>query len=136
MRRLDARPTVLSQEFWDSAREHRLMVPRCNTTGTYFFPPERCVPGTTSTDWSYAPSSGLGTVVTFTVVHRPQSADFDNPYLLAVVAVDEGWNYLTNLVGCDPADVHIGMRVQVNFIDIENATLPAFTPTSKTEPSS
>lgn len=130
MRTLHAQPTELSQEFWAAAREHRLMVPRCNRTGTYFFPPERCVPGTASTDWSYAPSSGRGTVITFSVVHRPPSAEFDNPYVLAVVTVEEGWRYLTNIVGCDPADVHIGMPVEVRFVDIANATLPAFAPTT------
>ena len=48
--------------------------------------------------------------------------------MLAVVAVDEGWNYLTNIVGCDPDDVHIGMAVEVDFEEIENATLPVFRP--------
>lgn len=93
-----------------------------------FFPPERCVPGTDSTDWSYVESSGLGTVTTFTVVHRPPTADFAAPYVLGVIEVDEGWSYLTNIVGCSPEAVKIGMPVRVTFEDIEDAALPVFTP--------
>ncbi|GAB92271.1 Zn-ribbon domain-containing OB-fold protein [Gordonia rhizosphera] len=128
MRRLGITPSVISAEFWKAADEHRLVVPRCNRTGTHFFPPERCVPGTLSTDWSYVESSGMGTVTTFTVVHRAPAADFDVPYVLAVVAVDEGWNYLTNIVGCDPDAVSIGMRVTVTYERIDDVTLPAFKP--------
>jgi uncharacterized OB-fold protein len=131
MRFQPAPPTALSEDFWTAAAQHRLVVPRCNRTGRYFFPPELCVPGTSSTDWSYVPSAGTGTVTTFSVVHRPPAAGFTVPYVLAVVAVDEGWNYLTNIVGCDPDDVYIGMTVEVAFEEIENATLPVFTPTAR-----
>jgi uncharacterized OB-fold protein len=130
MRRLAAPPTVLSAAFWQAATEHRFLVPRCNRTGRYFFPPERCVPGTDSTDWSYVESTGIGTVTTFTVVHRPPSADFDVPYVLAVVTLDEGWDYLTNIVDCDPQSVTIGMPVKVTYLDVEDASLPVFTPLS------
>lgn len=88
------------------------------------------MPGTSSTDWSYVPSNGTGTIKTFSVVHRSPSPDIEAPYVLAVVALDEGWNYLTNIVGCDPEDLEIGMPVTVTFLDIEEASLPVFTPTN------
>lgn len=128
MRGLAAPPTELSAPFWEAAREHRFVVPRCNRTGIYFFPPERCVPGTDSIDWSYVESSGTGTVATFTVVHRSPSPDIEAPFILAVVTLDEGWSLLTNVVDCDPADVAIGLSVRVTFLDVAEASLPVFTP--------
>lgn len=128
MRRLASEPSELSAPFWEAAREHRLIVPRCNATGRYFFPPERCVPGTASTDWDYADSAGHGAVYTYTVVYRPVSPDFDAPYIVGVVDLDEGWTMMTNIVDCRPEDVRVGMRVEVTFLDVEDATLPVFRP--------
>lgn len=77
------------------------------------------------------PSGGTGTILTFSVVHRSPSPDIEAPYVLAVVRLDEGWTYLTNIVGCDPAEVTIGMPVSVTFLDVEDASLPVFTPTNR-----
>ncbi|WP_059020174.1 Zn-ribbon domain-containing OB-fold protein [Mycobacterium sp. M26] len=128
MRRLATEPSELSAPFWAAAAEHRLVAPRCTSSGRYFFPPERCVPGTTSTDWEYAASSGVGTVYTFTVVTRPPSPDFEAPYVLAVVDLEEGWSMMTNIVDCDPDEVRVGMAVEVSFLEIEGGALPVFHP--------
>lgn len=119
----------LSKPFWEAAAQHRLVVPRCNQSGAYFFPPERLCPGTVCEDWSYTESVGTGTLASFSVVSRPPAPDFDAPYVLAVVDVDEGWTYMTNLVDCDPDQVAIGLRVQVRFHDCaDGSTLPMFAP--------
>lgn len=128
MRRIMTTPSDLTEPFWTAAVERRLVVPRDNDSGHYFFPPERCVPGTDSTDWQYVPSSGRGTVYTFSVVHRAPSPDFDAPYVLAVVDIEEGWSMLTNLVDCEPADVSVGMAVEVCYLEVENGVLPVFRP--------
>ncbi|WP_238391599.1 MULTISPECIES: OB-fold domain-containing protein [unclassified Mycolicibacterium] len=121
-------PSELTAPFWAAATEHRLVVPRSNTDGRYFFPPERCVPGTDSTDWQYVASSGHGKVYTFSVVYRAPSPDFEAPYVLAVVDLEEGWSMLTNVVDCHPEDVSVGMTVEVCFLDVENGVLPVFRP--------
>lgn len=130
MRRLMTEPSELTADFWKAAAEHRLVIPRCSRTGRCFFPPERCVPGTDSTDWSYAECSGRGTVYTFSVVHRPVSPDFEAPYVLAVVDLDEGAAMLTNIVDCPPDAVRVGMPVEVTFIDVDGGALPVFRPAS------
>ena len=51
------------------------------------------------------------------------------PYTVAVVELDEGPHLITNLVGCTPEDVRVGMPVEVTFEDIApEATLPRFKP--------
>jgi len=128
MRRMLTEPSELTADFWKAAAEHRLVVPRCNRTGRYFFPPERCVPGTDSIDWDYVESGGHGTIYTYSVVYRPMTADFEAPYVLAVVDLDEGPAMLTNLVDCEPEQVRIGLPVTVTFIDVEGGALPVFRP--------
>ena len=127
-RRFFTRPSELSEPFWKAAAEHRLVVPRANDGGSFFFPPERYVPGTTDTDWQYVESTGRGTVYTYSIVHRPMSPDFSAPYVLAVVDLDEGWHMMTNVVDCALEDLRVGLPVEVAFLDIDGGALPVFRP--------
>jgi uncharacterized OB-fold protein len=70
-------------------------------------------------------------VYSYSTVWRPQTPAFEVPYTVAVVAVDEGWHLVTNIVGCVPEQVHVGMRVRVNFVELRDpasTVLPAFAP--------
>ena len=61
---------------------------------------------------------------------RPQHPSFIVPYAAAIVDVDEGYQMLVQLVGCDVADaLEVGMRVAVEFHPSPTAsTLPYFRP--------
>ncbi len=128
MQRLMTEPSRMTAEFWKAAAEHRLVVPRCNRTGGYFFPPERCVPGSDSTDWRYVDSSGRGSVYTYSVVYRPASPEFEVPYILAVVDLEEGCAMLTNIIDCSAEKIRVGLPVQVTFLDVDGGSLPVFAP--------
>jgi hypothetical protein len=46
-----------------------------------------------------------------------------------VVQLEQGPRVVTNIVGCKPEDVKIGMKVQVTFEDVTDAVaLPKFKP--------
>ena len=70
----------------------------------------------------------MGTVVGFTVNEHPWSPAFPPPYALANVARDEdpSVHLTTNVVGCDPYDVHVGQRVTVRFEEHDDVWLPLF----------
>jgi uncharacterized OB-fold protein len=74
--------------------------------------------------------SGRGTVHSFAVLHHPRHPAFDYPVLVALVDLDEGVRIVSNLVGVDPADIAIGMPVQVEF-EARGAdqAVPVFRPT-------
>jgi hypothetical protein len=73
-------------------------------------------------------SGGVGEIYSWTVVHRPVTADFQPPYAPAIVTLDEGYQMLTNLVGVAPDELAIGMRVRVEFHAVDGGvTLPYFT---------
>jgi len=74
-------------------------------------------------------STGRGTVYSFTTVHRPQRPEFDVPYTVAIIELDEGFHMLTNLVDCAPEGIRIGMEVVVEFRRMsDEITLPMFKP--------
>jgi uncharacterized OB-fold protein len=122
-------PTPLSQPHWDGCREGKLRVQRCEHCRTHVFIPQPVCPRCLGTQLAWVDSSGLGTVYSYTVVHRPQRPEFAVPYVVAIVELDEGFHMLTNLVDCEPGDVEVGMPVVVRFQRMSDAiTLPFFAP--------
>jgi uncharacterized protein len=74
-------------------------------------------------------ASGRGKVLSFTVVRRPVSPAFaqEIPYIVALVTLEEGPQMMTNIVGCAPEDVTIGMPVEVIFEDwTDTISIPKF----------
>jgi len=120
-------PTELSRDFWYAAADHRLVVPRCEKCGEHFFPAERLCPACGSALWEYAECAGSGTVTACTVVYRAPSPDFEVPYVVAVVELDEGCPLLTNVVLEDPESATPGLPVRVVFLDqADGRALPVF----------
>ncbi|MFI6321996.1 Zn-ribbon domain-containing OB-fold protein [Nonomuraea sp. NPDC050556] len=56
-----------------------------------------------ATEFTWLEASGGGVVDSYTVVHRAPSADFETPYVIARVRLDEGPILLTRLVSADKA---------------------------------
>ena len=77
------------------------------------------------------------TVVGFTVNQHQWHPAFEPPYAIANVALaeDPTVHLTTNVVGCEPDEVHIGQEVQVRFEQAEDVWLPLFEPTGRTDPS-
>ena len=73
--------------------------------------------------------SGKGTVFSYTVVHRAPDPAFraDVPYVIAVVELEEGARLMSNVIGCPPAEVSIGMKVNAVYETVaENVGVPKF----------
>jgi uncharacterized OB-fold protein len=123
--------SVESKPFWDACREHKLLLPRCNQCGSYWFPASATCPKCLSTDWIWSKSSGRGKIYSFGVYHRVYHKGFeaDVPYVLAIVQIEEGPRLVTNVVNCKPEQVKCNMPVEVVFDDVtEDTTLYKFKP--------
>ncbi len=81
-----------------------------------------------STDLEWREPSGRGQVVTYTVVHQPPSPEFETPYVLAVVRLQEGPQMMTNIVDVTPEEVHVDLEVVVTFERRGEMSLPQFRP--------
>jgi hypothetical protein len=125
------RRTPETEEFWSATAEHKLLLRQCDDCGNVIWYPRTFCPdcGTFDTSWSEA--SGRGAVYAFTVVHRSNIDGYRQvvPYVVAYVELEEGPRIMTNIVGCEPKDVRIGMPVQVVFHDTgEGSALFRFEP--------
>ncbi len=125
-----------SRPQWDGFKRHEFLLFRCKKCGAWYWPKAFCrtcenEPFFGNLEWTKA--SGKGKVFAFNIHHIAFDPSFtdDLPYVYALVELDEGPLFGTNVVGCDPKDVYIGMPVEVTYEDItEEWTLPKFRPAS------
>ena len=123
--------TSSTEWFWTSGADGRLRIQACSVCATLVHPPVPICPACRSTAWEPRVVSGRGTVIGYTVNQHPWHPAFEPPYDIAVVALAEDpmVRLTTNIVGCDPADVHVGQDVVVRFEHHEDVWLPLFEPT-------
>ena len=128
-------PTIVGETkpYWDSCRQGRLIIQRCESCNEYQFYPRGICAHCWSGDISWVESSGKGTVWTYTVTYQNRTPGFaeEVPYVLAMVELDEGVKMFTNIVECNPRDVKIGMPVEVTFVRAtDQITIPYFKPSA------
>ncbi|HZP44133.1 MAG TPA: Zn-ribbon domain-containing OB-fold protein [Candidatus Binataceae bacterium] len=123
--------TFETRPYWEGCKRRELRIQRCAACGhNQFFPRLYCT-RCFSDRIEWIKASGRATVSTFTIVRRPVSPAFadDVPYVVALVKLDEGPTMMTNIVGCAPEQVAIGMAVRVTFEDwSEEIAIPKFEP--------
>ncbi len=108
-----------SREFWEAAREHRLIIKRCDACTRVFFPPRYLCPFCWSDKTSCVQSSGRGTVYSYTVMYRAPAPEFAAlaPYVVALIDLEEGPRMMANIVGPRALETAVDDRVAVCFED-------------------
>jgi uncharacterized OB-fold protein len=121
-------PTLLSKGFWEAARNHTLVVQRCDDCTAYRHYPQYLCPECRSSRWTWAPVSGRGRVYSFTVTHQPFGPYWATrvPFVVATIELAEGVRMMSDLPDEDTDDVVIDMPVEVFYDDLEGITLPRF----------
>lgn len=119
-----------SEEFFDAAREHRLLIQRCAACDQYQFYPRRVCVHCSSSDPGWAEASGRGVVHTFTIIHQQGMPGWrdETPYVAAIIQLAEGPRMTSVVVDVEPSSVEIGMPVEVTFVDEGTYVLPRFRP--------
>lgn len=124
-------PDQDTRPYWEAARRHELLIQRCRTCGQHYFYPRPYCPHCLSANTEWVRASGRGTVYSYTVNYRPSTPALADrvPYVVALIDLVEGPRMMSNIVGCDPAEVRIGMAVEVTFEDVtDEISLPVFRP--------
>jgi uncharacterized OB-fold protein len=111
----------VSQTYWAAAAEGRLLFQECPKCGNrQFYPRSMCTACGETPEWKEA--SGRGTVHTFTIIRQNWADPFRGlqPYVVAMVEMEEGPRMMTNLTDCDPDTVSIGMAVEAYVVKVED----------------
>lgn len=117
--------------FWDGLRRHEFLLFTCKHCGARYWPAaycRTCTPEPFYANMEWRPSSGQGRVFAFTIYRRASGAFADAvPYVVALIELDEGPTFGSNIVNCAPEAVRIGMAVKVVYEDITPDNADPFT---------
>ena len=121
--------TEWNRPFWTGGADGTLLIQRCSACRRWQHPPaERCdgCHGAVLAE----PTSGQGTVFTFTVNEQQFHPEVPPPYVIAIVELDEqpDLRLPTNIVGCKPDELRCGLPVRVVFEQHGDVYVPLFTP--------
>jgi len=131
----------LTSFFWEAARRHELHIQRCQACGTYIHMPRPICRNCQSFDLAPERVSGRAKLYSWTQTFKAFHPYFVErvPYIIATVTLEEqeGLQFMSNLVGVDPANVdeeaRMGMDVEVDFQDLgEGYVVPVFKPVGVT----
>jgi uncharacterized OB-fold protein len=109
-----------TRPFWEAAKRHELVMPRCKTCDHLFFYPRSECPRCFSDNIEWVPVSGRGRLYSFTIVNQPANPAFrdDAPHAYAVVQLDEGPRLVSNIVECDLEALAVDMPLVAVFDDV------------------
>jgi acetyl-CoA acetyltransferase/uncharacterized OB-fold protein len=134
---LSGRPLPLitdeNEFFWTSGADSRLRFQECESCAALIHPPQPVCRYCRGHRLGARVVSGFGTLIGFTVNHRFSLPGLPAPYVVAQVAIEEDprVRLTTNAVECDPAQLRLGMRMEVVFDRVDDVWLPLFRPVAE-----
>ncbi|MEO1650045.1 MAG: Zn-ribbon domain-containing OB-fold protein [Pseudomonadota bacterium] len=114
------------KRFNDYLAAGKFMIQRSQSSGAYVFYPRTIAPGTGTADLEWVEASGDGTVYSTTV--NRQRPEKGGDYNIALIDLAEGPRMMSRVVGIDPHDVAIGMKVRAKVDSIGDAPAVVFEP--------
>ncbi len=120
----------VNRPFWDAAKREEFTLYTCGNCGSQYYPAIECTKcSDLSPPMSWKQASGKGKVVSWVIMHKAYHEGFRDmvPYNVALVHLDEGPFFLTNITGCANEDLRYEMPVTIDFQRItDEITLPRF----------
>lgn len=128
------RVTDLDRPHWEAAAKHQLLIQSCNDCGHMWFPPAENCPNCLGTNLGWKEPKGTGKVHSFIIYHQGWLPGYlkSTPYNVAIIQLDEGPRFISNVVGIDNDHIEVDMPVQVTFEDVApDVSIPRFKPVGK-----
>jgi acetyl-CoA acetyltransferase/uncharacterized OB-fold protein len=119
-----------SAPFWTGGAEGELRLPKCAACNKLLHPSHMVCPQCQSSELEWKAVAGTAVVVGCTTNEQMWLPSMPPPYSLAIVSLTAAPDVrlTTNVVGCDPHDVQVGMPVRVRFHQQDDVWFPLFEP--------
>ncbi len=130
---LRPRPAVIRETafFWDGAKAGELRIQQCRGCRRLAHPPVVRCPACGSWDLGYRVAGGKATLYSFVEPVHPPMPFMRYPYVVGLIALEEGTRLISNIVHCAPEHVRIGMPLELVFQQTDpELRLPMFRPAS------
>ncbi len=126
---VDPIPTMEDKWYWEAADRGEFLGERCSACQTFRHPPQPMCPRCHSLEHEHVALSGNGVIDSWVMPVHPRSWGFDEPPIVVLVMLDEGYRVLGNLLDTNMDDVEMGMPVKVAFQETSGGhQLPVFKP--------
>ncbi len=122
MNRPPQQESTEARPYWEATRSRRLVLPWCTSCERPFWYPRAACPGCLGSDIEWREASGNGTVYAVSVQHNAALPQFKElvPYVVALVELEEGVRFMSNIVNTDPTGVAVGQPVRLSWDPIED----------------
>lgn len=128
-------PTMVSAPFWEGCSAGEIRYQCCNDCDAITMNPSPACSACFGPNLRWEASSGKGSVYSYTVVWRPQTPDFEVPYVPAIIEMEEGFPLMSSIVGCDVEEIEVAMLVEAVFVKMsDEITLAYFVPEGRDLP--
>ncbi|WP_169813508.1 Zn-ribbon domain-containing OB-fold protein [Nocardia vaccinii] len=108
--------------FWEGAREGELRFQRCSDCDLPRFPVSDACRFCGSFAWRPWASSGRGTVFSYSFVRRPRVNYLPDDAAVAVISLEEGLRFPSNVLHVTPSMIDFGMEVEVIWQTVSDPT--------------
>ena len=105
-----------AKDIWEAADREEFIGEKCSNCGKFRFPPRPMCPYCHSLKREYVKLSGYGTVHSWTVPRHPPPFGFRAAPIVAVIELQEGTRFVSNVVGVKIEDMKQDMEVVVLFV--------------------
>ena len=124
-------PSVTKEDrpFWEAAKRHEFVLPRCKDCGHVWFPAYENCQQCLSYNREFFRASGKGKVWGVIEMVQPYIPSFEKelPYNVVLIELEEGPKMFSNIVGTPTNEIKIGMSVEILFEDVtDEFALPKF----------
>lgn len=114
------------KRYYDGLKQGKFLLQRSKSSGNYNFYPRVIEPGTGNADFEWVEASGDGTVYATTV--NRQRPEKGGDYNIALIDLAEGPRMMSRVVGIEPTEVKIGMKVKAKVDKIGDHAAVVFEP--------
>lgn len=103
-----------SKPFWEATREKRLLLQYDRVAEAWqFYPRPTSIHTGRHGNLEWREASGKGQVFSHTIIRRARPPFRDRePYIVAMVTLDEGVNVMSNIVRCSEEELKAGLRLK------------------------
>jgi uncharacterized OB-fold protein len=115
--------------FWEAIKRRELVFQRCGRCGVWLHPPRPMCHRCKSFDLRWEKSAGRGKIYSWVTFTREVNPLYVVPFEVVLVEMEgeEGVRMVSNMVDCKPEEIHIGMPVELDFVDVTpEQPLPVF----------
>lgn len=123
-----------NRAFWEGIERGQFLLGRCTACGAWYWPISYCRERHPATpfmgDVAWVEGSGRGTVFAFNIHHVALESWLSDriPYVNAMIELEEGPMFGTNVVDIAADEVWIGMPVQITVREVGGVRLPVAVP--------